>query len=100
MSFLSRVEAKQRDLSHLPAENQIVERTDSVIRWVNRLLFDAEKALKPRRKVKQGLMTDEVKKLLAEVDLISSQASRDIKKVRETLDAFMSKHSDLKEIPF
>ena len=95
-----KIEAKQRDLSHLPPENQIIERTDRVFAWVIRLLFDAENALKPRRKLKQSILTDKAKKLLEEVAVVSTKAEADIKKIRNDLSKFNDKYSYLKEIPF
>jgi hypothetical protein len=90
----------RRDLSHLPAENRIIEITKGVVDWVNRNLFTAEQALKPKRKLKQSEITPEVKKMLDEIEAVSDKARKDIAKIRETLDNFVNKYAEYLEIPF
>ena len=94
----------RRDLSHLPAEEKLIEVTRGVFNWVKRNLFTAENALKPKRQIKQSEITPEIKKMLDDIEKVSEKAKKDIEKVRDDLDNFINKKYghivDKLEVPF
>jgi len=84
----------------LPAENRAMEYTKKLFYQLNNVLFDAENALKRKRKIKQSEITPEVKKLLAEIETVSNKAEKDLAKIRANLNEFVNKYSHLLQIPF
>jgi hypothetical protein len=93
----------RRDLSHLPADEKLIEVTRGVFAWVIRNLFTAENALKPKRQIKRSEITPEVKKILDDIEKVSEKAKKDIEKVRNDLNDFIKKYGhiiDKLEIPF